>query len=441
MASSTMKVEIVSRETIKPSSPTPHNLNIHKLSLLDQMMFIEYIPVIYFYPSSGKTTPNIQSERLHILKESLSKTLTRYYPFAGRLRDEHSIECYDQGVEFVEARISCALSDVQQQQPDSEEFQKLLPIEVGTTSASTSFLLLIQVNFFQCGGMAIAVCLTHKIADGLSFFTFVKTWALIASKSDQPIQVPDFSVGSSLFPPTDSLSFHHIKFPLGNCVMRRLIFRPSGVAALKTKVASPSVPNPTRAEAITALLWKCAITSARSIRTIRTSIGNRAINLRNVLSPNLPVSATSNFLAYVATHINIEGELELQTLIRQLRNVLQEYRRKEGESLLGYKDVEIEGEADDMHFFSCSSLVGMPTFDADFGWGKPIGWTYVRLMFPNTAFIRDTRDGDGVEVLVWLSKEEMVVFERNEELLAFATLSPGFYGDSSGYGINPNSRL
>ncbi|XP_038695405.1 BAHD acyltransferase BIA1-like [Tripterygium wilfordii] len=218
--------------------------------------------------------------------------------------------------------------------------------------------------------------------------------------------------------------------------MRRLIFRPSSIVLLKTKVASPSVPKPTSAEAITALLWKCAITAARSIRSVSTSIGNRAINLRKILSPNLPDSATGSFLAYVATHINI-GELDLQTLVCQLRNVMQEYKRKEGESLLGYKDVEIEGEGDDVHFFSCSSLVGIPTFDADFGWGKPIWWTFVRLMLPNTAFIMSRREGDELEVFVWLSEEEMAIFERNKELLAFATLNPSIL-DS---GMNKDSKL
>ncbi|KAI3936678.1 hypothetical protein MKX01_034107 [Papaver californicum] len=45
-----MKVEVVSREIIKPSYPTPHHLKSFKLSLLDQLSPPFHVPFIFYYP-------------------------------------------------------------------------------------------------------------------------------------------------------------------------------------------------------------------------------------------------------------------------------------------------------------------------------------------------------------------------------------------------------
>ena len=81
----TMKPEIISRETIKPFSPTPHSQRWYKLSVFDQMSYGMYIPIILFYTSNGDDNPVGFSHRLSGLKKSLSETLTRYYPLAERL--------------------------------------------------------------------------------------------------------------------------------------------------------------------------------------------------------------------------------------------------------------------------------------------------------------------------------------------------------------------
>ena len=83
----TMKPEIISRETIKPSFPTPHSQIWYKLSVFDQMSYGVYIPIIQFYTSNGGDNLVDFSHRLSRLKKSLSETLTRYYALAGRIGD------------------------------------------------------------------------------------------------------------------------------------------------------------------------------------------------------------------------------------------------------------------------------------------------------------------------------------------------------------------
>ncbi|KAK2983380.1 hypothetical protein RJ640_016004 [Escallonia rubra] len=95
-----MTVEIVSRETIKPASPTSQGHNSINLSVLDQLGPKQYVPIILFYPN---TTHKITDE----LKKSLPETLQLMYPLAGRWlqNDQSSIKCNDQGVEFIETSI------------------------------------------------------------------------------------------------------------------------------------------------------------------------------------------------------------------------------------------------------------------------------------------------------------------------------------------------
>ncbi|KAE8123970.1 hypothetical protein FH972_018883 [Carpinus fangiana] len=72
-----MNVEIISKEIIKPSSPTPHHLRTHKLSFLDQFPPTTYIPIILFLsPIMPMTTLIIMSKNLIPLKSPSYKPST-----------------------------------------------------------------------------------------------------------------------------------------------------------------------------------------------------------------------------------------------------------------------------------------------------------------------------------------------------------------------------
>ncbi|KAM3398916.1 hypothetical protein P3S68_002432 [Capsicum galapagoense] len=61
--------------------------------------------------------------------------------------------------------------------------------------------LLVQLSHFDCGGIAVNACLSHKIADGYSFSRFLNDWAATARKVDfEPS--PQFNA-SSIFPLMD----------------------------------------------------------------------------------------------------------------------------------------------------------------------------------------------------------------------------------------------
>ncbi|XVF13581.1 hypothetical protein REPUB_Repub08aG0219600 [Reevesia pubescens] len=93
-----IKSEIVSRQTIKPSTPTPSDLKTFKLSLLDQISPGVHGNMTFFYPSDG-TIDSIAddfSEKSKLLRDSISKTLSLFYPLGGRLQDAAIIDCNDE---------------------------------------------------------------------------------------------------------------------------------------------------------------------------------------------------------------------------------------------------------------------------------------------------------------------------------------------------------
>ncbi|CAH8386525.1 unnamed protein product [Eruca vesicaria subsp. sativa] len=100
-------MEEVEREVIK--SATPSTNDCLQLSLLDLMNSPANVPVIFFYETDDEDiAPEIISAKL---KSSLSQTLSRFYPLAGR-REGITISCNDEGAVFTEARTDLLLCDL-----------------------------------------------------------------------------------------------------------------------------------------------------------------------------------------------------------------------------------------------------------------------------------------------------------------------------------------
>ncbi|XP_038686644.1 BAHD acyltransferase BIA1-like [Tripterygium wilfordii] len=279
--------------------------------------------------------------------------------------------------------------------------------------------------------MAIGVLLAHKIADATTFITFMKIWASIAREADEVVH-PELFAGAILFPPVN------YKFPSNDnlpsiqdepCVLKRLLFTASNIDALKAKISSASVQQPTRVEAITALIWKCAMTASRSIKGMcsRPSLCTQPVNLRKRLSTPLSDYSIGNILTVITTEFS-ETDIELQRLVLKLRKELKELKVNREEisdntkKFLETTSSGIESGAVDAYNFS--SWCRMPVYEADFGWGKPTWIAFINFNVPNVAGFLDTREGDGIEAWVSLREDEMTIFEHDEELLSFASVNP-----------------
>ncbi|CAK9155837.1 unnamed protein product [Ilex paraguariensis] len=422
-----IQVEVLSRETIKPSSPTPSPLRNYPLSFLDQISPPIYMPMIFFYESSFNTNLS-NDDKSDRLKISLSETLTRFYPLAGRLVDNISIDCNDEGIVYSEARVKCQLVQViQGLAPD--ELNKFLPCELDDVDET---VLAVQVNFFDCGGMAVGVCTSHKIADALSIALLITGWAA-TSRGDSNILCPQFE-SAKLFPPRNISGFKPtVGITKEKIVVKRFVFNNSIVAALREKYTDFNDLRPTRIEALSAFIWDRfrALTEIESSPKKMYSVLH-AVNLRTRMDPPLPEHSFGNLYRIAIATPSMDTRDESCDLVKQMREAIKNIdgdyvtKLREGDEHLNLlKENAQRFEKGEMVSFSFTSLCRFRLYDVDFGWGRPVKVGSTRLTFKNLVTFMDTREGDGIEAWLNLEEGDMVKFEVDEELLAHISPTSG----------------
>lgn len=465
-----MEVEILSKECIKPSSPTAHHLETHKLSLLDLYLPPAYIPLVLYYPmnqqysSANIIDDHIISTRLQLLKQALSETLARFYPLAGKIKDLHSIDCNDEGIYFIEARAKSPLDEFLNL-PSISLIKEFLPdpddAKWRSVPTPGDYVASVQVTTFSCGGMAIGAYVSHMIGDGTAFSLFLKSWAAAAARKSYNeeseaalLLSPKFDASLS-FPQNDayprqacSTSIRsNLPIKFGRCVCRRFLFDASAIANLKAKAKGSTVQNPTRVEAVTTLLGKCIMaaskTQARSSSSDRDSDKPfaliHAVNLRRRATPPFSENYMGNFIWMASALCTTEEEPELQDLVCQLREAIAKLNGDFVNSLQGdegllnflealkYERETYTRAADRIAY---SSWCNFGFYEIDFGWGKPV-WASVTgppespaTAILNAILLMDTNMGNGIEAWVYLHEDTMAILQVDQQLLQYATVDP-----------------
>ncbi|ESR45467.1 HXXXD-type acyl-transferase family protein [Citrus sinensis] len=449
-----METQIIARECIKPSSPTPLHLKYYKLCLLDQYPNHYYAPRYLFYPFNLSGTADIGaivSKRLQLLKQSLSETLVRYYPLAGKMTDNYSVDCNDEGVYFVEARALISLNEFLSKPDLSLIFNKFFPADGNDQSGqiAAAHAAKVQVTSFACGGLVVCAGISHMIGDGTTFSSFMKSWAATARKTlEEAVCRPSFDA-SSLFPPRDAYpreatakaQFARFK-KTGRFVTRRFVFEAKAIVDLKAKATSSSVQHPTRVEVVSAILSKCIMTAVKTkTGSHKPTLLTHAVNLRRKARPPLSAHLVGNIICHANT-LCTDDEADLDGLVSLLREAITKPDADFVRSLQGaggfrnyfqaLKDEDEEyADVKDRITFTSSSSFGF--YEIDFGWGKPIwvglaGFGGSIISFATTVVLMNTRLGDGIEAYVFLLEDYMNFLQVDKELLAFATLDPSPLG-------------
>ncbi|RYR23832.1 hypothetical protein Ahy_B02g057324 [Arachis hypogaea] len=449
-----VKVEIISRENIKPSS-TPSHLKTFKHSFLDQLAPFPYAKVILFYASQNLSG---FPKRLELLKQSLSETLTQFYPLAGKIKDNLSIDCNDEGANFVVAKLNCPITKFLKK-PDLNTLNKFLPttpyIEETMIGA---YVTNIQVNVFDCGGIAIGFCISHRIIDGDSLDTFLKVWTERAScnHNSKLLTKPNFAT-SSLFP-TSTLHFRDLSkktwgsiFRKGKWVTRRFLFKNSAIATLKAQIVAKSSsdpfknhPNtPTRVQIVSALFWKYFMAASKDQFGIqRPSILLNTMNLRRRMAESLhPENSIGNFLWLTISEHKSEHELNLNELVSKVKKSMEEIdkdfvarlqseeeRRSIRETFFRKMSLSNNKGDEVLEGLNVNSWCNFGYYDADFGWGKPMWVSSVGVqgnsVLGDKITLVDTKFKDGIEAWVTLDEDKMKYLVSSTELLTYATLDP-----------------
>nr|UQZ10115.1 BAHD96 [Lavandula angustifolia] len=413
-----IETRVISTEIIKPSSPTPKFLQNHRLSFLDQIAPPIFMPVVYFYESNTKF-PN--SQQSNHLKNSLSQVLTKFYPLAGRLVGNLYVDCDDGGVPFVEAEANFDLSQIITN-PNPRNMSKFLPY-----NESHDFCMAVQATYFRCGGVAVGLLVSHKIADALSFFLFANFWSAVARSGEggggQP---PKFDV-ATYFPPRDISGYEPSTGIMKEEITTRIFtFSDKKIAVLREKYAATGsggdgdLPQrrPTRVEALSAFIWTRFINST-GVKSDPNKIYTvmHAVNLRTRTDPPLTEYHFGNISRLAIANPDVgesgvtDGGVELMQRVREaIKAVDGAYVAdlKEGEKHLSLmREKMAQANKGELVSFSFTSLCRFPLYDADFGWGKPVWVGSAGFAYKNLVTFMDTRDGDGIEAWIHSRREDI----------------------------------
>ncbi|KAM7515058.1 hypothetical protein LguiA_004641 [Lonicera macranthoides] len=409
---------------IKPASATPSHLKRYNLSSIDQFTPRVYIPIVFYYPNCVSNGLQDNADKSSRLKCSLSEILIHYYPFAGRLNSTAYVDCNDEGVEFQEVNMKCGLSEILEK-PADEAMGLVFPAGlVWGDLNSDSSLLVIRLSHFECGGISIAVCLSHKLGDVQTFLTFMNYWAVkmrANTSCDDALLSPHFishpSTNDAIIVPERSLMKKQ-------WVTRRFIFPNSKIAELKTMGKESGSKNITRVEVLSALLWKCAMAAtAANSRFFSPTVLLLSVNMRNKMLPPLPKTSVGNLYPILTIATKNESENNINVLVEKIKKGKMEIGSVKILDLNVYLSVLQEFAQNNYNFFYFSNLCKMEFYQGDFGWGNPSRVTLADAPGKNNFFLMDTPNGDGIAAVVSLEEQNMISFEQDKEILAF-TSSP-----------------
>lgn len=430
-----MKVQILTRELVKPLIPTPSHLRNYKISFTDELAPVINVPSILYYQANQ----NIKATSMcDILKISVEKALPKFYPFAGRYeKNSRFIDCSDQGVEFITAQTDSQLTEILGlgKKLEVKLLDQLLPCDVQEADEITDPVLNIQVTMFDCGGLALTMCFAHRIGDASTISAFMAGMVAVSRGLSIEAFPPSFDVAS--FYPRKGLPHWKIKWTDKN-VTKRFVFDSEAIQTLRNK-ARPTDDSgkskPSRVQLVNAIIWQALISiDTAKYGHSRTTCFMQTMNLREKANPPIPVQSFGNLFGLVI--VNLEaGEAKDKgygdyagMLSNSVKRALEDYKNM----LLHHEDghrkvidpfLEVNEKVTDpeVNWLMHTSWSRFPYYDADFGWGTPIWASSASLPLKNVCVLLDTKDGKGIEAWVYLEETDMPLFEQHPDILALTT--------------------
>ncbi|KAH1153986.1 hypothetical protein GYH30_049569 [Glycine max] len=438
-------VTTVASYNITPYQPTPNDPLW--LSDSDQLGALGHVATIYIY----KAKPN--SDTIERLRNSLSKLLVYYYPVAGRLSLTKSgrmeVNCNAKGVTLIEAETTKTFGDYGDFSA-SKSTDELIPKIDDTQPTEEIPLLLLQITRFHGGeGLSIGVLFSHPLTDATGLIHFMNRWAKLTRGEElNPDEMP-FLDRTLLKLLPNQASVPSVKLPElkpapqtpGKEQKKRsaalLKLTSSQIERLKKKAndhPSKEGSRPySRFEVVAAHIWRCA-TMARAESGENSNqpiLARFSVNFRNRLKPPLPQNYFGNALAKVATPECYEGDIISNPLgfaaqkIREASHAITEdFLRSQLNVGLGKWQLDnitaffmsqrhlINTPSAGDHNIFLTSLMTMPVYESDFGWGKPVHYGLASLFQVNRAGILPSPDGDGVIVNIFFQEALMQLFKK-----------------------------
>ncbi|KAI4379313.1 hypothetical protein MLD38_005629 [Melastoma candidum] len=224
-----------------------------------------------------------------------------------------------------------------------------------------------------------------------------------------------------------------------NVVMKPFVFTHSSIADIRARYFPGA--RLTRIEVLMEFLLRRHFQTMLKISHNKDSLKymvSHVINLRPRIMPPLIVRAFGNMVGIF--HFRVEmssssgdgvGEFKVVPHVRSVTsgpNITKHLLRfQDREAQLEYLE-ERFNRLEEMSrggseqivpiFFASQSKFSM--YEMDFGWGKPEFVSTTGTVRVNHVLFLDCKDGKGIQAFVGLKEEVMALFEKDEEILAYA---------------------
>lgn len=438
-----MEVTFLSRDTIKPSSPTPLTFESFHLLCMEETSPLVYTPLFLFYPrisnddDSGEYNPEIDT-----LKNSLSESINRFLFLEGEIVGE-SIRCNYEEIIFVKAKVTGKISEIFVGSNNDTSLMKLVMYSTFNTDPDDKYALIgVQANIVECGGVVISLCLLHEVIDPTTLSHFLRSWFDINTSSFNCLPSMACSDFGPLFPLFDPQQKQVLLSSNNNSQQKAsfqsLVFKDDEIPILKDKAKSSDVQNPTCVEVLLGSLWKCileVVLLQSTTNSDRPSILTHAIinlNTKMLSSNSLPRSfSVGNFWwIEVADHYveNEKTQMELSNLVGFLRESFQEMN---GDSYSWLKSL-VGNQRDRViskllsaeiipKLYICTNWENIDQLN-EFGWGNTI-WIESDTTSKNIGILLRTIRDNEIEIWMVLDEEEIELLVQNEEFCGFVNLT------------------
>ncbi|PWA97940.1 transferase, Chloramphenicol acetyltransferase-like domain protein [Artemisia annua] len=420
-----MNIEKQSSKLIKPLVPTPQTLRHYKISFTDEIAPFISVSVVLFFSANSNAIPKFVSR----LETSLEKILTRFYPLAGRYMDKtQTIDCNDQGAEFIHAKVDIKMQDIFAPCVDVKFVDEFIPTKKFAVEQFTDPLLAIQVTMFKCGGVALGASTTHKIADASTLSTFLNEWAAMNREENEiEFSGPGFN-SPSLFPgrchDPVPLPLIHEESSSKLYIRKKVSFSESEISILKEKAMANGKINTihlSKVQLVSAIIWKAFISVANATNNKPSeSILVQPVDLRGKTASLIPKNSCGNLIGLCATDARMVETTEeladrLSHNVKKTINTLAKVNHcsEEGQTAvlnsLTLKDVKI---SESTNVIFVTSWCKIPFYQADFGFGKPTWAAPECQPLQNHTTLMDDAQGNGVDAHVLLEVKNVPYFEE-----------------------------
>jgi shikimate O-hydroxycinnamoyltransferase len=285
----------------------------------------------------------------------------------------------------------------------------------------------VQVTFLKCGGVVLGTGIHHVTMDGMGAFHFIQTWTGVArglelADACGPPPFHDRTLLRARSPPCPAFD-HPVYSPaLLNGRPRPFVTRVYSVSPkLLADIKSRCAPGVSTYCAVTAHLWR-AMCVARGLAAGAETRLRVPANVRHRLRPPLPRSYFGNAIVRDLVTTRVEDVLArpLGFVAQAIKDAVDRVDDAYVRSVVDYLEVESEkgsqaarGQLMPETDLWVVSWLGMPMYDADFGWGAPRFVAPAQMFGSGTAYVtqRANKD-DGIAVLFGLEPEYLQCFEK-----------------------------